>query len=73
MENKYSSEIQFISKKIKLLREEKNMTQQALASFCDIDVRTIQRIETGHYNMTLNVFFAIAEALEISTSELIKI
>lgn len=47
------------------------MTQSNLASLCDVDIRTIQRIEKGTFNMSLKIFFAISDALEIQPSELL--
>lgn len=47
------------------------MTQQTLSSLCDIDIRTIQRIEKGEHNLSMNILFAIAEALKIPAHELI--
>ena len=49
------------------------MTQQSLSDFCDIDLRTIQRIEVWEQNvaLTLTLIMAIADALEISISELV--
>ena len=48
------------------------MTQSSLASLCDIDVRSIQLIEKGSMNMSLKIFFALSEALEVSPEELFK-
>ena len=61
-----------ISQKVKQLRSEKKLTQSSLASLCDIDVRSIQLIEKGSMNMSLKIFFALSEALEVSPEELFK-
>ena len=47
------------------------MTQQSLSDFCDVDIRTIQRIEVGEQNVALTLIMAIADALEINLSELV--
>lgn len=73
MEKTYSSEIKKLGKKIKKLRESKGMTQEALSGECDIDIRTIQRIEKGEYGFGMPILFALAEAFEISPSELVRI
>ena len=63
---------QAVCLKIKELRTNKGLTQLNLASLCDLDIRTIQRIEKGNYNMSLNVFFKIAENLQLDPCELIR-
>lgn len=47
------------------------MTQQSLSDFCDVDIRTIQRIEVGKQNVALTLILAIAEGLGVSVSELL--
>jgi transcriptional regulator with XRE-family HTH domain len=72
MLNRFDSEIASIGIKIKKIRQEKNITQSLLASLCDIDIRTIQRIEKGKYNMTLKILFSISESLDVDLCELLK-
>lgn len=73
MENhKYTSTLQRLGLIIKQIRVDTNVTQQLLASMCDIDVRTIQRIEKGEQNMTLGILFSIADSLNVKPDELIK-
>lgn len=62
-----------LGQKIKELRLGLNLTQEDLSLACDVDVRTIQRIEKGQQNITLSVLFSIAESLQISAHELIHI
>lgn len=69
---KIDIELKKIGQRIKELRVEKKLTQSSLASLCDIDVRTIQLIEKGSMNMSLKVFFALSEALEVSPEELFR-
>lgn len=71
MTRDYSQEIKKLGSKIKRLRLEKKLTQINLAAFCDIDVRTVQMIERGELNMSLKIFFSIADSLHISPEELI--
>lgn len=73
MQNNYEIELKILGQKIKMLRESKKMTQQKLADVCEIDIRTIQRIEIGEYGSGLPVIFAIAEAFEISASQLLDL
>lgn len=49
------------------------MSQQELADKCEIDIRTIQRIEKGEYGFGLHILFALAEALKIEAYDLLKV
>ncbi|MBX3163112.1 MAG: helix-turn-helix transcriptional regulator [Bacteroidetes bacterium] len=73
MQKAYASEIKKLGKRIKKLREEKQFSQQELAGFCDVDIRTIQRIEKGEFGTGLHIMFAIADAFEMSISELFNL
>lgn len=70
----YSIEIELkkIGQKIKEIRLAKRMTQSALASSSDVDIRSIQLIEVGKLNMSLKIFFAISHSLEIKPSDLLN-
>jgi transcriptional regulator with XRE-family HTH domain len=61
---KFASELIYIGVKIKNLRLQKKMTQSQIATLCDIDIRTIQRIEKGEQNMSISLLFLIAESLD---------
>jgi len=55
-----------LGKKIAILRSEKGLTQEELVNKCNLNVRTIQRIETGEVtprNSTIKIIF---EALDYS-------
>ena len=47
------------------------MTQQTLADLCELDIRTIQRIEVGEYGIGLHILYALADAFKMTASELI--
>jgi DNA-binding XRE family transcriptional regulator len=64
-------ELKKIGQKIKEIRLAKRMTQSALASSSDVDIRSIQLIEVGKLNMSLKIFFAISHSLEIKPSDLL--
>ena len=70
---KYILNVEQLGLKLKELRQQRNLTQQSLSSLCDIDVRTIQRIEKGEQNITLKILFALSNALEIHPAELIRL
>lgn len=59
------------SKHLRVLREQKRLSQQQLADEADIAKRTLQKIEKGSLNPSLLIMIAIAEALEISLQTLI--
>lgn len=70
--NSIDKELKRIGQKIKEIRIEKKLTQSSLSSYCDVDIRTIQLIEAGSLNMSLKIFFAISNSLEISPCELLN-
>lgn len=49
--------------KLKAARAEKNMTQAALAEVVGVSRQTINAIEKGEYNPTINLCRAICKAL----------
>lgn len=49
--------------KLKAARAEKNMTQAALAEAVGVSRQTINAIEKGEYNPTINLCRAICKAL----------
>lgn len=54
------------------MRLEKKLTQSILATYADIDIRTVQLIEKGELNMSLKVLYSISAALDIHPSELLQ-
>lgn len=53
------------------LRKAKNISQEELANGADIPISQVGRIERGEINATLSSLHAIANALEISLSQLL--
>lgn len=47
------------------------MTQQSLSDFCDVDIRTIQRVEVGEQNVALTLILSIADGLGVNVTELL--
>jgi uncharacterized Tic20 family protein len=60
-----------IAKKIIHYRKLKGMTQETLSEMCGLNVRTIQRIESGEVDARLYTLKSIAEALEVNLEELL--
>lgn len=72
MQKAYVAEIKRLGKNVKRIRISKKMTQKALSGLCDVDIRTIQRIEKGEFRFGIHILFAISDAFEIDTAELLK-
>lgn len=63
---------QIIGKKIKQLREAKNLTLEQLADLIGTDRQHIWNIEAGRKNITLDYLDKIARALQVSQHEFIN-
>jgi transcriptional regulator with XRE-family HTH domain len=72
VEKVYTKQIKQLGIKVKSLREGLALTQQELAEKCEIDIRSIQRIEKGEFGFGLHILFALATALEVEPQELLK-
>jgi transcriptional regulator with XRE-family HTH domain len=72
VEKTYEAQVKQFGKEIKRLREGYSMTQQFLADECEVDIRTIQRIERGDAGMGLYILFALAAAFKLQPFELLK-
>lgn len=69
---KYESEIIQLGLIIKELRLKEKFTQEHLSTLCEVDVRTIQRIEKGKQNITISLLFSLADALNIKIDALLS-
>jgi transcriptional regulator with XRE-family HTH domain len=70
--NKYELEIVKLGILIKELRQKESITQEQLSALCNVDVRSIQRIEKGEQNISISLLFSIADALKIESATLIS-
>lgn len=59
-----------LGEKVSQLRNQRGMTQKELADLCDIDIRTIQRIESGEVTPRMYTVRLLAEALEVGAGDL---
>ena len=73
MNTKESKYFQKLGAKIKQLREEKEIDQKSFAFDCEIGRTQLYMIEKGRTNPRLLTLMKIADGLEISISELLKI
>lgn len=69
---KFDIEIKQLGQVIKELRVKSKITQEHLSTLCDVDVRTIQRIEKGQQNISINLLFTISEVLNVKPDVLIS-
>ncbi|MFT3773401.1 MAG: helix-turn-helix transcriptional regulator [Minicystis sp.] len=62
----------YIAANMRRIRQARDMTQEALAERADLSLRSVQEIETGRVNIRVTVLAAIAEALDVSPTALLK-
>lgn len=58
-------ELSFFGERVRHFRVERGLTQSELADKVDLDRKTINRLEAGHYSTSLRNVFRIAAALSI--------
>ena len=56
--------------KIRILRQEKGLSQEALALQCHVSRQTINAIETNKYDPTLSLAFHLAQELGTTVDQL---
>jgi len=57
-------------RKVRAIRKEKGLSQEALAALADIDRSYMGHIERGEKNITLTKIYQISDALGVSACEL---
>lgn len=62
-----------IKNKLKKFRKENNMTQKDLAKKMDVSRQTINAIETGKYNPSLELALKLAEFFETKVEKIFKL
>ncbi|WP_316570030.1 helix-turn-helix transcriptional regulator [Neobacillus sp. YIM B06451] len=55
---------------IKELRKAKKISQEELATICDVSRQTINAIENNKYDPSLSLAFLLADSLEVTVDEL---
>lgn len=60
-----------VGKRIRKLREERNIPQQDLAAGCDMEKSNFSRLESGNTNPSLYTLKKIADKLGITLSEIV--
>ena len=61
-----------ISERIRIVRQQKNISQTKLAKITGINIKSLSRYELGASNPPANAIKSIADALEISTDYLLS-
>ncbi len=61
-----------LGENLKNIRTEKNITQTKLAETLGVDKSFVSNIENGKTNPTLSTITNLAQALGVSTNELLK-
>ena len=59
-----------IGERIAQLRKEKNLSQAELAKRVGVSRQTVNMIENGDYNPTINLCIAICKALNLTLNDL---
>lgn len=62
-----------IGLRVKQLRTEKGLSQRELGYEIDVEKSNVSRLEAGRFNTKIYTLFKVAEALELSLPELLKI
>lgn len=67
---KYFKDLKKFGRRLVQLRTMKDLSQRDLSYACEIDNSKISKIEQGKINVTFTTIVQLAEALEVSVSEL---
>jgi len=62
-----------IGNRIRLKREEKNLSQQDLAALCNFEKANMSRLEAGRTNPTISTLFKISQSLGIKLIDLVNV
>jgi len=60
-----------IGKRIRLLREERNIPQQDLAAKCNVEKSNLSRLEAGGTNPTIYTLKKIADNLDVALCDIV--
>lgn len=65
-----SNRLEHIGRQIRTVRKQQSLSQIDLAVMVGIDRAYLSEIENGHANVTVNILYAIADALNVSITKL---
>ena len=69
----YPAELKKLGKRIRVIRKEKGISQEDLATDAGIERAYMGSIERGERNPTYDKLLSIADALSVSLSELVDV
>lgn len=72
MDKKYKENYRQLGLNINFYRKNKQLTQMQLADMVDVEYSHISRIELGKVGASIDLLFAIADALEIPVNKLFE-
>jgi transcriptional regulator with XRE-family HTH domain len=72
MKEMYRLRLIKLGSKIKEIRQAQNLTQLNLSDLAEVDIRTIQRLEKGDMNLSLNIFISVVKSLNVDATEIIQ-
>ena len=61
-----------ISRKLRSLRIEKGLTQEAIASYAGVNTSHISNIENGHVKISLTALVAVCNALDVTVDYILS-
>lgn len=65
-----SNRLEHIGRQIRTVRKQQSLSQIDLAVMVGIDRAYLSEIENGHANVSVNILYAIADALNVSITKL---
>ena len=65
--------LKFLGARIRILREERNISQQNLAAICNFEKSNMARIESGRTNPTFLTLYKISVALKVPISLIVDL
>jgi transcriptional regulator with XRE-family HTH domain len=66
------TDIKRLGANVRRERNAKNLTQEKLAEFADLHLRSLQKIEAGEINLLVTTVFRIKRALKCSWDKLME-
>jgi putative transcriptional regulator len=57
---------------LRVLRKERKLSQEVVGQRAGLDRKTVSRIENGHYGVSLDNIFLLADALDVHPTEFFR-
>lgn len=72
MDPRLATLLLYIAANVRQIRSKRGLTQEALAEAVGVDLRFIQKVESGKASISLGTLVAIADALGVKPGVLLK-